>query len=600
MKKLLCLLLALTMLVCCFAACGKTESAEVEAPAQEAEPAAAQTAPAEEPAPAEGPAPAEETAPAEEPAPAEESAPAEEPAPAEGPAPDEGPAPAEEPAPAVEGFTYPLDTNETVTGWFTCFGFMDAYREDMEFNNMLLTPYVIEATGVDLDYTTTYDMVASEKFQLMIASGDYPDYSSTVESYYSGGLLQAYEDEVIMELEPEFIAENAPLYNSILTSLTGDDRANTLDNGMYLAMYSIRDGDQVSQGFTTRQDWYEEMGIEVHDLETFNEYLYKINDTYHPETVLNAEEGGNVQNVDDAFGTIIPQYSASSVPVYLDGDTITSSLLADGYYDYLVWFHDLYEDGIIPAEFYNRDMSFDRSSQIKANQMAVWNGNVNSCTSSEMLDGSTVNQYPLGLISDGDDINNWATYESHVSYGFSIFIDSTHPELVLQMCDFFWTEEGEQMGNYGIEGETFYFDESGTPCFTELITKDVANQGAENAIKGYMDEIWPMYEYVDRLLGTYNDCQRKAYEVWGAIPKETTHSIPAAAGLTTEEQNSITNVSSDLMTFVSTEILSFLTGNKELNENAWEEFKNELYAMGIQDVLDVYQLAYDEAMEGLR
>ena len=614
MRKLLCLLLAMAMLLCVFAGCAKTE--EPAAPAAETPAAEAAAPAAEEPASevpaAEPAAPAAEEpaseAPAEEPA--AEAPPAEapeEPAPEAGPEPEAGPgpeaAPPEEPAPEpepVQGLSYPLDSDETITGWFTCFGFMGVYRDGMEFNNMLLTPYVEDAIGVDFDFTTCSDMVASEQFQLMVASGDWPDYSNTVQGYYSGGLVQAYEDEVIMELEPDFIAENAPLYNVQLAGIREEDIAYTLDDGMYLAMYSIRDGKQFDQGLVTRADWYERFNGDVHDLESFTDYLYAIHDGTGCENAINAEQGGALIGLDDAFGVTIPSYSAFSLPIYVDGGQVHTSLVADGYYDYIQWFNGLLSDGLIYPEFYSRTMAYVRSVDIQADNMGVWQNNANSCIELTMNDGTVTTTMALPQITDGDGVNNWGAYNSAISAAFSVFADSSHPELVLQACDYFWTDEGFIMGNYGVEGETFYYDENGDIRYTELITNDIANQGAENAIKGYMDEIWPMLEDSDRLEVTYEASQIAAAELWKSWQSDSSHSYPEAAALSTDEQNSITNDVSDIMTTASTILLSFLTGNTELTPEAWADYQATLEGLGLNDVLAVYQNAYDQAMAGSR
>ena len=609
MRKLLCLLLAMAMLLCVFAGCAKTEepaAPAAETPAAEAAAPAAQepapAAPAAEPAAPEAEEPAPE-APAAEPA-APEAPPVEAP---EGPAPEAGPGPEapppEEPAPEpepVQGFSYPLDSNETITGWFACFSFMGVYRENMEYNNMLLTPYVEEAIGVDFDYTTCSDMVASEQFQLMIASGDWPDYSSTVQGYYSGGLVQAYADEVIMELEPELLQENAPLYYNQLSQIAPEDVAYTLDDGMYLAMYSIRDGKQLDQALVTRADWYEQYGGDVHDLQSFTDYLYAIHDGTGCENSINAESGGALVGLNDAFGVTIPAYNARDLPIYVDGDKVYTSLTADGYYDYIQWFNGLLNDGLVYPEFYSRTMAYVRSVDILADNMGVWQGNSNSGIELTMNDGHVTATYAIPQITDGDGVDNWGTYSSSIGGGYSVFADCAYPELVLQACDYFWTDNGYIMGNYGVEGETFYYDENGDIRFTELITNDVAGQGAENAIKGYMDELWPMLIDNDRIEVTFTESQTAAVNVWKSFVYETNHSYPQAAALTTDEQDSITNDVSDIMTTASTTLLSFFTGNTPLTPEAWEAYVATLEGIGLNDVLDVYQNAYDQAQAGSR
>ena len=54
------------------------------------------------------------------------------------------------------------------------------------------------------------------------------------------------------------------------------------------------------------------------------------------------------------------------------------------------------------------------------------------------------------------------------------------------------------------------------------------------------------------------------------------------------------------MSYVSTEILSFMIGQNELNDESWANYVATLESMGIHDVLAVYQNAYDEYLAGER
>ena len=178
MKKLLALCLVMALFALLFASCSSqpntAQTASAEAAQQPTEPAAVPE-PAEEP---DLPAPEESVAAPEEPV----AAPAE-------PAQPEPPATAEEPTPPTPGYEpeneealpeistvqieYPFD--EEVT--FSVF-----YAINSGFNAMISSwtqaptlPYLKEQIGVNFDFIEPSEMTASEQFNLVIASGDYPD-----------------------------------------------------------------------------------------------------------------------------------------------------------------------------------------------------------------------------------------------------------------------------------------------------------------------------------------------------------------------------------------------------------------------------------------
>lgn len=59
-----------------------------------------------------------------------------------------------------------------------------------------------EATGVNLNWTLIDQDAYSEKFSIVVASGDYPDYFSTPENYVSGGIDALVDNEICIDLAP--------------------------------------------------------------------------------------------------------------------------------------------------------------------------------------------------------------------------------------------------------------------------------------------------------------------------------------------------------------------------------------------------------------
>ena len=126
MKNLICLILVLTMLAAVLAGCGaKEKAAEPEAAAPDVESRSA----------------------------------------AEGPAAEEGSA-------GPTSIEYPIaDGNQVLTLW-TDFQ-EEAYLKSQ--NDFPIMPAMREATGIDFRFVEVSKSAASEQFNLMIASGEWPD-----------------------------------------------------------------------------------------------------------------------------------------------------------------------------------------------------------------------------------------------------------------------------------------------------------------------------------------------------------------------------------------------------------------------------------------
>ncbi len=75
------------------------------------------------------------------------------------------------------------------------------------------------------------------------------------------------------------------------------------------------------------------------------------------------------------------------------------------------------------------------------------------------------------------------------------------------------------------------------------------------------------------------------------------NNLPAYVSLTTEEQLEYNSYATDLETYASTEVMRFIIGERDLS--TYDDFLETLYTMGLQEMTDIYQTAYDRAQEKL-
>ena len=603
MKKYLALLLALVMVFALFAGCSSSSGNTTEpAPAAETTPAAAEPAPA-----TEEPAPAAETAPA-----AEEPASATEPAPAAA-----EPAPAEEPsavappsADAVSAISYPLEGNPEIVFWTSIRTPHGFFIPSMEWNDMLCMPAFREQTGADFQIISINDTIASEQYNLMVASGDWPDYSQ-VAQFYTGGLAQAYEDDVILELDDELLSQNAPDYYVILNQLSQQDYAYTLTNGTQMAVYTIADGVTRDQGLVTRADWYEEMGSpELNSLEAVEKYLYDIKAAHDTESTIEVQAGAALTDFNDVFGMYIPSYSGSDLAVYVIDDQVITPYTLDEYRTYLEWVVQLYADKIIYQDFYSLDQTvYNRFQDIANDQIGLWNDGADSLSTPNMYrpDGAEpLVMKPLPAVTDGDGVNNFGSYRSVVGNSYSIYADAD-AETVLQFFNYFFTHDGYILANYGIQGdsydtmeESYYINEDGEYCYTALIIDNIRGTMPSNALDAYVGTHVPCYSLAEKMFTTFADYKLEAVNLWSYQPLTYELEYPTGAGLTSEEQDQLTNPVSDMMTVISEEVLSMIIGSKPLNDDTWAAYVARVESMGLDNVLSIYQNAYEEYQRGER
>ena len=66
--------------------------------------------------------------------------------------------------------------------------------------------------------------------------------------------------------------------------------------------------------------------------------------------------------------------------------------------------------------------------------------------------------------------------------------------------------------------------------------------------------------------------------------------------MTAEETAEYTRISAEISTYTDTRILEFITGAADIDAD-WDNYVSTIEGMGLQDMVDVKQTAYDRAMK---
>lgn len=579
MKKALSLTLAFALLICCFAACGQpAASSEVSTSTTPQEESAAAPSISEEP-----PAAASEASSAEEVLESDAS---------------------------VSRITYPIcDPDDPMElSLFSVFGmgfdeYIDSWSELPRLDD------IQEATGVRMTFYEVSATGASEQFNLMVVGGDLTDIIQPTD-YYVGGLGAALDDDVIIDLT-DIIEENAPIYYDMLMNQTNQTTIDTvLVNGRHLSMNTIKDEAVSDMGLIARGDWLDELGLDIPEtIGEFTDMLYAMKEKYNPTQTLYVNSDAEIQGMNGVFGTNIFKIANNTgVAAYLDEDgTVKSGLTDPNFREYLEWFHQLYADGIIYSDFYvNNSTESEAWGLITSNEAGVWRLGADTIAKvsdyEDEIPGAYGQALPKLVKEHGDKYLMASDVSLSDNKGFSLTPNCEDPELALQFFDWFFTEEGTLLANFGIEGETFEFDENGDPQFNDFITDNPdPNLSMMFAVILNTYNQAPMYNIVSKMWVGYTPEETAAIHLWSDTSNDdTSGTIPTAAALTAEETNLISSEMTAVISVAEEGILKFMTGAVELNDANWNTYVTDVENSGLQACLDVQQSAYDSYLRGER
>ena len=366
MKKTLSMLLVLALVVALFAACGSTAAPASDAGSAAGSAAASAEAPADEGG--------EAAAPAAEPA-AEAGSAVEDSAVEEAPEEEQL---AGDPMEAMkeEFISYPLEEGGTISMWYYTPPYVQFVDSNANFNALKAAE---EATGVKLDFIEVGSASASEQFNLMVAGGDMTDLIPVIE-YYSSGVTKAYEEDVIMDIEP-YVEEYMPNFAAVRECLSEKTQKQLMTDGALLAFYQVNDGSFAANGQVTRGDWLDELGISFDStlisLDQFDDMLHQMHDKYNVAHTIYFTDGTLPLNA--VFDTSIPTLvgdgfmTSVSSAIFRRGDECVSGWNQDGYRDYLEYVLQLMDDGLIDKDFMGLDGDQGVRNTAYANgDVAIW------------------------------------------------------------------------------------------------------------------------------------------------------------------------------------------------------------------------------------
>lgn len=458
-------------------------------------------------------------------------------------------------------------------------------------------------TGVHVETTEVNFFTASEQYNVMLASGDYPDLLKNVGAYYSTGLSGALSDEIIMDLTDD-LAEYAPNYDYMIHS-NADQTPYFLTDGMVLQFMGTYESFVNNQGLVVRKDWLEECGLSVPETyDELHDVLVAFKDKYDCETPIYMTNNCTITTLTEGYNVAAYNINgggaggaAVGLPYFVDDGVVKCSFLEDGFRDYLKMLNSWYEEGLVDKDFVSIEydpFSSYLSGQITSDQMGVW------CTSGEGIDNYTVPvtcmASPVQNKGDMQHLTEMALAPADDITAVSISAGCAEPELAMQWLDYWFSEDGILLYNFGLEGVDYELDENDTPVFTDAVVNNEFSLSASNYMRcrcayGTMSSL--MLRYRSAYLNS--DLVNEAWDVWTSN-LDGTMAISSNVTMTTEQKEAEGYKAGDIITYANQMIAQFAIGEADI-DTQWDEFVSSLKDMGIDECVELEQAAYDSTME---
>jgi putative aldouronate transport system substrate-binding protein len=482
---------------------------------------------------------------------------------------------------------YPLKTDVKLTYWVPL-----AQNIAANFPNMGQTPYgaaIQERTGIKVEYLHPAGNTA-EQFNLIIASGDLPDIMESNWLTYRGGPESAIAEGVILRLN-DIAQKSAPNLFEYLGGHPDIDRMIRTDQGSYYCFPFVRGdfGLLLSSGLMIRQDWLDELGLQVP--ETIDEW----------HTVLTAfkdRKGSAAPFTNYNFANVPFAYAWGVTPrnfVMGDDGKIKYSPIEDGYRDYLSTFAQWYKEGLVDPDILTT--TFDQvGSKITRGMsgaavaalgsgMGTWTGAARSQTPSFKLTGA-----PLPVLRKGEKpVLSYAVYPYSGQTSAAITTKAKNAEIAARFLDWSYSEEGYIFNNFGIEGESFVW-ENGYPAYTDIVLKNPKGWPIAQGIAAYArsQDSGPFVQDLRYLEQYYNlQEQKDALKLW-PFPDMLKRIVPPLTP-TPDESSEFASIMSEVNTYQREMEAKFIIGTEPVSK--WETYVRTIKNMGIDRAIKIQNAA---------
>ncbi len=533
------------------------------------------------------------TEPTQAPAPAETEAPATEP-PSEAPEETQAPEAGGETEAPVSPVSYPL-TEDSVE--FTVImgmaGFMPRVLTNEGFDGMAGVKLLEEATGVDLVFTPIDQDAYAEQFNIMLVSGEYYDFIGVPDAMYTGGIDALIADEICVDLAPHLETCLPDFYERGYLANENYAKEITSDNGAITTVWVLED--QSYSGSTIRKDWLDELNMDIPD--TYDD-LYEILvafrdvlDVKYPMVMLQKWTNNN-----DAFngGYEIAAFAGDGDIAYhvRDGQVI-AGVTDPNYRDYVEMLNKWWSEGLIGDVSLSIVNPNDQKQYSDAGECGFWVGssaNLSDSIAATAGEGYNAVAIPELTREPGDTFKLYSNAGGKgASGGWAISTQCEDPEMAMKVINWFWTDEGIEASNYGIEGETFNYVD-GEVVYTDLILNNPNGLNSTfNSCGLILFFDFPFYYTNTRLYATFDSQnQIDSQTIWR---QDATDEMRYFGDLTVEESEIYGEYVSDIATYVDENISAFVVGDRPLEE--WDAFIAQIESMGIEHLVEVKQAAYD-------
>ncbi|MBO5069899.1 MAG: extracellular solute-binding protein, partial [Roseburia sp.] len=491
-----------------------------------------------------------------------------------------------EQAAVEEEFTYPMAGDNEITIYQLLNANVSANyanRGDTEW-----AKGIIERTGIQV---TWEHGATGEDYNMMLASGEWCDIIADINLLnYEGGPEQAFEDGFALPLN-DIIDEYCPNLKAYLEANPDIDKAMKTDSGYYYCFPSISSSSSVRTcGAFIRKDWLEQLNLDVPDtIDEWHDVLLAFKEELG--IVAPYTEMVNALLTQSTFAYAFGVTAGNGYRLIMDGDQVVFAPLTDNYKEFLTTMNQWYKEGLLDTDIAAIDGTSVGAKMIsgEAGATTAW---LSSGLQAIQIAGEEQNpEFKLTAVAVPRVDENVPQTHALTMYQFSgqgniITGSCENIEAAARFLDWQYSEEGILYNNFGIEGVSYNMVD-GEPVFTDDVLYNypegwsVSQSIARYALAGNASLVTMDEYYLQTLL---RDEAKEGSAIWSSAAENALQYLIPPATLSEEESDIVAKYIGDIVTAVNEQSVRFILGTDDI-EASWDSYVEMIRGMHVDEVV---------------
>lgn len=475
-------------------------------------------------------------------------------------------------------------------GTYTMAGF-DGDGSNHDWNSNLFFQRMEERTGLHFSFqqVTDYDAWLNTKAAYAAGTADMPDV------LFKAGLTTREMQEwlaagKIIDLKP-YLEQYAPNLSALLQQHPDWEKAITLPTGEIPALPYINQL-QNNNAMWINQQWLTSLKLDTPTTAQELTEVLRAFKTRDPNRNGKADEiplsfltMWDLKFLGHAFGLVANDYN-----VYADENgRVQTTLTDERNREFLTWLHQLWEEELLYQSGFS---SADSLRAITDSDAAITMGAMLAPTPLSLVPSSALEQYALLLPMAYQGKQVYRDLNGDLARGtFAISAGCKEPEKLVAWVDYLYSEEGNRLAQAGLEDVEYEWHEDGTWSWladlqtvasTVLAEATIAEGGltpglSSTAFQLAYDEK-QTHQAISALMGLKEYAVEPYPQVW----------------FTAQQQTRLNELMADMGAYAEQTMVWFVTGEVELTDESWSTFCQTLKDKGLEEMLSIFQAAYDQ------